>query len=247
MANKYNIRMLATKEKEHLSGAEYIVDESDLSDYAQQLIQRALSHSRGKADFLSLKVEALQEPIRSIPPVSKVVTYSNLHPEQTVKSLGKILQPLSFSEATIQNLYEHVINEEQFPGAQFVDITTGKRLNLENRPQGIRVSRLDWIEEAKQSFVKQHPDCRNQRSLEAIALATKVQEAGVLAEICCSDDPEYTTGYVRFQDTYIRIPHMKELGHPFGGRLFLIEPKAVSLPQIIYFLEKEPVLIGEVP
>ena len=57
---------------------------------------------------------------------------------------------------------------------------------------------------------------------EALVLATKVQSCpGIVGELCWSDDPDYTVGYVACNGIYHRIPNMKEMGNPIGGRVFL--------------------------
>ena len=40
----------------HISGAERIVEESDLVSVASSLIHRALHHSKGKSDFINILV-----------------------------------------------------------------------------------------------------------------------------------------------------------------------------------------------
>ena len=45
---------------------------------------------------------------------------------------------------------------------------------------------------------------------EALVLASKVQSAeGIVGELCWSDDPDYTVGYVACNGIYHRIPNMK--------------------------------------
>ena len=246
MENKYSLRMLAMKENHHLSGAERIVREDEIETYVQQMIERALFHSRGKADFISLKVEVLNGTIRTIPPIRHIKTYQNQRLETAVDVLWKYLQPMAFTYDIVLSLYELLVEESHRSGALLVDWPSGEIIPLTNKTSGIRVSRFDWEENTKQSFIKRHPECRSERSLEAIALATKVQYAGVLAEICCSDDPDYTTGYLALNDTYLRIPHIKPANHPFGGRIFIINRTQTNINKLIQFLENEPVLVGEV-
>jgi 6-carboxyhexanoate--CoA ligase len=66
----------------------------------------------------------------------------------------------------------------------------------------------------------------------------------VLAELCISDDPNYTTGYVasrRFG--YVRIPCIKRKGSPCGGRVFFIQEEA-DVKKIVEYLERTPVVMG---
>ena len=76
-----------------------------------------------------------------------------------------------------------------------------------------------------------------------IVLASKVQSAeGIVGELCWSDDPDYTVGYVACNDIYHRIPSMKEFGSNLGGRVFFVKPNT-DLDCVITYLEKAPVLV----
>ncbi|MFN3976837.1 MAG: 6-carboxyhexanoate--CoA ligase, partial [Aquificaceae bacterium] len=62
------------------------------------------------------------------------------------------------------------------------------------------------------------------------------------AELCWSDDPDYTTGYVAGKNIgYVRIKPMKEEGVPIGGRVYFV--KRDSLERIISCLERKALLI----
>ncbi len=75
-------------------------------------------------------------------------------------------------------------------------------------------------------------------------LASKIAaHPAILAELCMSDDPDYTTGYVASKSFgYIRLPNMKKAGSPHGGRVFFIRPGS-DIPNIVAFLELTPVLL----
>ena len=45
----------------HISGAERIVEESDLESVASSLIHRALHHSKGKSDFINIRIDAISD------------------------------------------------------------------------------------------------------------------------------------------------------------------------------------------
>ena len=55
---------------------------------------------------------------------------------------------------------------------------------------------------------------------EAIILASKVAACRqVTAELCISDDPGYTTGYISSKKYgYVRIPHIKKKGEKNGRK-----------------------------
>ena len=55
-AQLYSLKMRASQQNAHISGAENIIPEDELQDYCVQLLQRALQHSKGKPDLLILKL-----------------------------------------------------------------------------------------------------------------------------------------------------------------------------------------------
>lgn len=57
----YSIKMRSSKDGNHISGAESIIDEVNLEKAVTQLIKRALNHSKGKAENINIKIEELDE------------------------------------------------------------------------------------------------------------------------------------------------------------------------------------------
>jgi 6-carboxyhexanoate--CoA ligase len=82
------------------------------------------------------------------------------------------------------------------------------------------------------------------RTLEALAVATKVLWSGVLAELCWSDDPEYEAGYVATPAAgYARFPHFKPRG-AVGGRAFFLA-RGTDIAELVRRLEAQAMLITE--
>src|SRR5690625_6710787 len=72
----------------HISGAERLIGEEKIKKSALEMIQRATNHTRGQADFISLKIEAIQEnDIHYIPalPVNEVKNKSPHTTKQVLK------------------------------------------------------------------------------------------------------------------------------------------------------------------
>lgn len=86
------------------------------------------------------------------------------------------------------------------------------------------------------------------RTREALALATKVAHAPALvAELCWSDEADYTAGYVASLTTgYVRFPFLKQNGDRNGGRVFFIDRGELDMDGLIRYLKIEPVLINEI-
>jgi len=81
---------------------------------------------------------------------------------------------------------------------------------------------------------------------EAIILSSKLISCKqVIAELCVSDDPDYTTGYVASKKYgYVRIPHIKPKGIRRGGRAFFVH-EVIKTEDMIEYLERMPVIIGK--
>jgi 6-carboxyhexanoate--CoA ligase len=130
-------------------------------------------------------------------------------------------------------------------GAMIMDAKTGERLEPDPS-RGVRVSRMDLTPECR-STVEQEMlslGLGHRRVIEALVLAGKVLCApGVVAELCWSDSPEYTTGYVADpQGGYQRISALKSDGDPHGGRVFFVNLEGVSLTELVAYLELQAVL-----
>ena len=82
----YSLKMRASKEtahgSEHISGAEKILHEPELGANMEALLERALHHAKGRADFINLKIEAVQP--KSLP-TSTPCLYPALRPRRLRK------------------------------------------------------------------------------------------------------------------------------------------------------------------
>jgi len=93
-------------------------------------------------------------------------------------------------------------------GAMIIDARTGDRMEPDQE-RGVRASRFDWTDDALEAINRKLAviGLTHFRTREALALATKVAHApGMVAELCWSDDPDYTAGYVASRATgYVRF------------------------------------------
>lgn len=249
MENWYSVRMRSSQGAPHenggihISGAERLVEPSDVKNISYDMIQRAMNHSRGNADFISLKIETIRnEDIQYIAPLH-VKKAMNEHYHTTKQVLQEQLFESPISESLISSYYEWLLHDNVTRGAIIVDVNSGERVDP-NRERGIRVSHFDWQKSSIQKWPKNLLGVYSERRAEAIALASKVAAAGTICELCCSDDPEYTTGYLTYQDKYIQIPNMKKEYSPYGGRVFFIDSTKLDLDRYIHYLEEVPVLVG---
>jgi 6-carboxyhexanoate--CoA ligase len=133
-------------------------------------------------------------------------------------------------------------------GAMVIDARSGARLEHDHA-RGIRATRFDWSDRAvaDRDRILISLGLAHFRTSEALALATKIAHGpGVLAELCWSDDPDYTAGYAASLTMgYVRFPVMKEPGNAFGGRAIFIRD-AACLQDLTAYLEEQAVLIDSI-
>ena len=245
----YSVRMRAAQEGanevggRHISGAERLVRQEEIQKIAGEMIGRALAHSRGQADNITIKVESI--------PLSHIAT-APLLPVRTVDvsnvaagrqaALAQLVRVGVNPVAAEIGLARLVALSDSMAGAMILCAATGERLD-NYAHKGIRVSRMD-IEDSPQ-YERQLADrgLTNIHVREALVLASKVAAAPkMIAELCWSDDPDYTAGYVASPAEYCRFPHLKTYGSPVGGRVFFINPSS-DLAALIEYLRYQPVLV----
>lgn len=240
MAELYSVRMRAAqggpheKGGHHISGAERIVKLEEVGAIAQSLADRALHHSKGTADFINITVDVI--PFNEITYIDCLQVEE--HRANTIAEAHQLaielLQGPHITEVAIKNAITSLKElDSSMRGAMLVDATTGKRIDVGNR--GVRVSHMDSFDSEALGD--------NDHMREALVLASKVQSAeGIVGELCWSDDPDYTVGYVACNGVYHRIPNMKELGSDIGGRVFFVRAE-IDRDSVIAYLEKAPVLV----
>lgn len=227
----------------HISGAERIVSKERVADTSKAMLQRAFSHTRGQADFVNIVVEKIgEEQIQKVPllPIRTVVG-GNVR--EGHEALLTTLEGAGVTKVAAKRGIEELLAlPDSMRGAMLLCGVTGQRVD-DTQSRGVRVSRMDIADEA--GFIGQlvAKDINNTHVREALVLASKVAAApGMVAELCWSDDPEYTTGYVASTGSYTRIPHCKPMGSAVGGRVFFLKP-GIQVESIIKYLEEQPVLV----
>ena len=240
MSELYSVRMRAAQGGphenggHHISGAERIVKLDDVGTIAQSLAERALHHSKGTADFINITVDLIPSEKIIYIDCLKVEEHRTSSIPESHQLATKLLQGTTITETAVGKAIGMLKNlDRSMRGAMLVDAISGERLDEGNR--GVRVSHMDSFDS--------HALGDNEHMREALVLASKVQSAdGVVGELCWSDDPDYTVGYVACNGVYHRIPHMKELGSNIGGRVFFVRSD-IDSESVIEYLESAPVLV----
>jgi len=235
----YSVKMRASQEKsgrtQHISGAEKIVTQEQLDSICKQLLERAMHHAKGEADFINLKIEKVsQEEIMVIDALPVSVCEVDTAEEGRAK-LAELLE-----RAGIENggqILEKMKETWGMRGAMLLNIDSMERMEPDHT-RGIRATYMDAAEHREDSSQKNH-------FREALVLATKVSyHKNIVGELCISDDPDYVTGYFASKNLgYVRITKLKEIGCPDGGRIFLFRGSDEEAEDCIHFLEKQKVLV----
>lgn len=246
----YSVRMRAEKDTRHISGAERLVEENEIADAVFTLVSRALSHDRGKPDSINITIDALKLPVKYL--TSLPVTLLRVENAEDGKNMARRLLkniglPFFCIEKAISLLENGPCDGDSMRGAIVMDMQ-GSRLEPDKQ-RGIRASHMGITKEASTELagmLSKHglSSCYTHVS-EALVLASKVASIeGTIAELCWSDDPSYTAGYVSSKKTgYMRIPHMKHEGERRGGRVFFVGN--IDLHSYIREIEKSQVLVNK--
>lgn len=240
MSELYSVRMRAAqggpheKGGHHISGAERIVKLEEVGTIAQSLADRALNHSKGTADFINITVDLIPPEKITYIDCLKVEEHKTSSISESHQLATELLQGPHISETAVLKAISLLKSlDKSMRGAMLVDAITGERLDTGDR--GVRVSHMDSFDS--------HALGDNEHMREALVLASKVQSAdGIVGELCWSDDPDYTVGYVACSGVYHRIPNMKELGSNIGGRVFFVRSD-IDSESVIEYLERAPVLV----
>jgi 6-carboxyhexanoate--CoA ligase len=241
--------MRAEKNEKHISGAEKLVEKNMISATITELAQRALSHEKGEPDFIKISVESLKIPVTKLTSLPLILTH--VENETEGKTLArKLLLELGIPELCIEKsislLEKGPADGENMRGAIIMDLN-GNRLEPDII-RGIRASHIGITVEASKELQTAISDKELSAFYtyisDALVLATKVASVkGTLGELCWSDDPSYTAGYVASGKMgYIRIPHLKKKGDPYGGRVFFVEN--IDPGNYINEMESAPVLVN---
>ena len=234
----YSIKMRASKNNRHISGAEKIIPAADVAKAVNTLTDRALHHTLGQADFVNLKIEAVNDGELLHLPALPVTASPTASVEESFSMMRQLLLQLKISEP--DTIIDMLRQARPMRGAVLYDVATRSRLELDQE-RGIRVTYMD----AAQSCL----DNSKNHFREALVLATKVANTpGMLAEICISDDPDYVTGYLASsRHGYIRLSPLKAAGDCHGGRIFIFDSSKADPQAAITFLEKQKVLVDGIP
>ncbi|MGL5066199.1 MAG: 6-carboxyhexanoate--CoA ligase [Sarcina sp.] len=240
----YSVKMRGSKEEAHISGAENIVTKDKLEDVVNALIKRSLEHSKGSADFINIKIEKVESAnIEYLEPL-EATTIKVSNKEEGFAGVKKVLRDIGVDSEKVEKAVEILHNIKGMRGAVLLDINSMQRLEVD-KSKGVRVTYMDLENRDAKGLIKSQK--YNTHFIEALVLTTKVMGCTqIIGEICYSDDPDYTAGYVATKEFgYVRFDHLKEKGSSNGGRVFLYDSSKGELVDCINYLEKQRVIVRD--
>ena len=224
----YSIRMRASFRERHVSGAERIVPYDRIDAIVRELVVRARDREI-EPDRIIMSVDPLGDASPRHLAGLDVTTLDTPDHRTGREYAARVLKLAGVSEQAVAAALKHISSGAapsgaNMRGAMIMDAVTGERLEPDQE-RGIRSSRFDWTDDALQSATQQLAGIglTHHRTREALALATKVAHApGMVAELCWSDEPDYTAGYVASLGTgYVRFPFLKQHGRCSRRQSFL--------------------------
>lgn len=231
----------------HISGAEGIYKDSDIPKVVKEYTERALTHPRGKPDNIVITIEEIKQRPKMVS-LLPITTLKCNSPDEAVEIIFKTLAGIGVSKKAINNSFRVLTSAKTMRGAALILEKSAIRMEPD-RERGVRVSRLGIEKAAEKALARNlsKMGINTTTVKEALILASKVASSpDVIAEICISDDPDYTTGYVASkQFGYLRIPNIKRHGEKHGGRVYIIK-EDTDIGKLIKYLEKTPVIVSGV-
>ena len=250
----YSIKMRCSKGGpheeggKHISGAERILREDEVEQELINVYRRAITHERGKPDFINFKIEEIDEDDIIYKKRLNINQHHVNSKEEGLNLAKELLKENAVSEESANIAIQTLLNlKESIHGAMLFDKDTGNR--IDNRGiRGVRVTGMASADVAEYSDSLKNDGREGLHLEEALILASKIASCkGIAAELCWSDDPSYVIGYVGTKESYERIPILKDEGNPVGGRVFFVDANELNddytLDDLIDYLEKQVVLI----
>lgn len=221
----YSIKMRASNQQIHISGAETICEFENLEKTIKKYFNKGFYHENGSIDFLNLKIEKITKPIQNLETLT-IIQNQNASMEDLANNSG-------VSDKALKNGFKYIENDISYTGAIVLSAKTGERLDsTENR--GIRVTNFAFKDRNKINDI-------SERVKDALSIATCINSFNnVKGELCVSDDLNYTTGYYASPTLgYNRVFNIKKKNTRQGGRIIFVDEK-IDLNNYIVFLEEIP-------
>ncbi|MHB8421748.1 MAG: 6-carboxyhexanoate--CoA ligase [Leptospirales bacterium] len=252
----YSLRMRAFLEENHLAGGEDIVNLESLPTRMLELLDCGMVASSKNFPDSPHSINIKIDPIRpgeireeSLLPVFCLKTSSGDETWQFLKEAFSFIETsFEMPDLNIYKLAEDLLSKDRPPisGASIL-LPSGELLILNQT--GVRVTHFGIRPSLRTDLTQEsviHVAGTGRRFIEALQISSKVlSHPETVFEICFSDNPEYTTGYLSVRGIgYIRLPYAKLSGISSGGRIIGLRKtfKQSAVPEIVHYLTQVPIL-----
>ncbi|MHB1285636.1 MAG: 6-carboxyhexanoate--CoA ligase [Leptospirales bacterium] len=252
----YSLRMRAFNGQKHLSGGEDIVDNVALKTRLLELLDQGLEPSSKQLIDPPHSINIRIDPVhtKDIKTISLLPVYclKTKRLEETWFFLKKAFEGMGevfgISGTLGYQQAEKLLSDKN-------DATTGASLLLPNAESripngdGIRITHFGINPSLKDELTQEsaiHALGSGRRFIEALQISSKILSHEKTAfELCLSDNPEYTTGYLSVRGVgYIRLPFVKPPGLRAGGRIIGVLNTFIEsdMLEMVGYLTESPVL-----
>lgn len=252
----YSLRMRAFIEQTHLAGGEDIVDLKSLPDRMLELFDRGMVPSSKKPLDPPHSINIRIDPIdpgelleETLLPVFCLKTSSHHETWQFLeKAFNKVEESFEIADLNIYKYAEELLSKDRLPisGASIL-LSSGEILSPNGT--GIRVTHFGIRPSLRTDLTQEssiHVAGSGRRFIEALQISSKIlSHPETIFELCFSDNPEYTTGYLSVRGIgYVRLPFAKPPEVRAGGRIIGLRKTfhPSGLPEIERYLTGVPVL-----
>ncbi len=241
----WSVRMRASDGGRHVSGAEGLYGGEEVEDAVRAYLERAMRHDRGEPDGIVITVERLSEEPRAVAALP-VFTIDVSGVDEAWGFVRDGLVRLGVSLRALETALSVIESPEVMRGAALVRAGGGDRVEPDGK-RGVRATRLGMAPSLRRVLQERLARLGADTSVvgEALALASKIASCPhVIAELCVSDDPLYTTGYISSAGIgYVRVPCLKRRGAMNGGRVFFLNDRA-PVRDVVDYIEREAVMVS---
>lgn len=116
------------KRGKHISGGERLVPFIGLNDAVSDLLEKGMSHSRGRPDFMQIQFDLVNEPIKLVQPL-RIETNETVSAEEGQALARELISRAGVPESAVEKAFQGIAEYWGVRGAVLFDIHSGRRID----------------------------------------------------------------------------------------------------------------------